>query len=1405
MEQREKNERFYDELAAVVDGEADALERHADLLADSDEHRDARHEATIAARALRLAGADYEEPSDMSARVLNALDAVAAGKPTTASSDAATRSQPAVTPQKTQVLSSAGTSSSNRSIRWIALGTGLAAAAALVLGLSGVGVWMLLRPSEGSVTTATFTGQVRRIERASDDGQSGVSIQSAGQREFVAARASAALGAGDSVRTDERTRLLLSLSDGSTLVLNHETEVQLDATAPRHLRLVRGEVVADIAHLEQGPTAEITTPTGRIEVLGTKFVLAATDAMASVRVTRGVVRIVNGQGGDALVRPGEEGVLPQHGRPSVSPAIELASSLAWSELDPAEADTEDNVQGLGELRAKRPGERQDRERPLTLADHKVTIRIAGNVARTEIEEAFRNDSGETLEGIYRFPLPADARIANLSLEVDGRWEQGAFVERDRAQQIWRGVIRNATPIAERQRDEEFIWVPGPWRDPALLEWQRGGRFELRIFPIPAHGERRVRLSYTQTIAPQGTSRRYVYPLPHSGRVSQVGRFEVDARIAGLEASGAPVAHGYPLTASRDGTSATLRYTANGFTPAGDLLIDYRLPNDPTELRWWTFQGDATVPPSEQSREGNPAIVEAQRAIDADNRGYVAFALRPMLPGGTERTDRDFVIVVDSSQSMFGERFARATRVVTGVIAEMDRRDRVLVMACDATCTQMGSAPLPATSQTAEQVRSWLEAVQPAGGSDVVATLREASHVLDRSRNGDRNVHVLYVGDGMASVGHRRPSSLAAEAETLAESTGVSFSTVGVAGDADAVALATIARAGGGHYVPFVAGERASSAALAVLETTYGASLERAHIEMPDGIVELAPSELPTIRHGQEVVVVGRLANAQVQGELTLRGKIGGREFSQRYPVSFTADTTAGNAFVPAMWASRTIDQLELVGRTEDEPRIIGLSKAFGVMSHHTSLLVLESEAMFRAFGVDRAQTGLTWSGEEDVVAGESSAIGTLGTGRGAGGVGTGYSASRGDDQLARAIDPDGEAEFAEPREESSLDRMVQRVPPAATATARPSAAVPPAPNQPIDGLLNGALGGARNNNAQVPLADTAAAPSERRARRAGPGRWMRRIWYREGSVSERSMPRSQDLQSVAAADQALRMSPDSRDRHRDLVRALSRTGDLDRAREVVEKWVARDRLDAEALTYLADILGRLGHRDEAVRTLSGVVDLQPDDRTLHERLAKAFERAGMANRACAHRIALAEIQADDPNVVGAAMRCERQLGRSEGALRLLNQLPITSDSSGRRWARLNLSNREIAEAAAARPSSEAIRGDLTIDASWTSSTNLDISLITPQGTRISWMGGRTTVSGDNVEAPGNERLALRSATVGNYLVEVSRVDRDDHEPIQGELRINALGSRRTLRFDLSGPRTVVGSVDIVRRSRMESW
>ena len=821
-----------------------------------------------------------------------------------------------------------------------------ALAAAALLGLAIFGGDDDAVP-EPTLATSGIEGTLESIERAAADGQSGVSVRRPGSDAFVALSAGEALVAGSVVKTDERTRASVVLSDGSRLVLNHQTELELMSDAARSLRVRDGDIVADIAHIEGAPHAFFHTATGHVEVLGTKFELAASGDVTSVRVTRGAVSVAGTDGRGAEVRAGEEGVVRAGATPEVSPVTDLARAMAWSELG-GEAQTEggDSLPGIGSLRARRPGEQQDRERPLAVAQQKVTVRIVGNVARTEIEQVFRNDDDHTLEGIYRFPLPPDAQIARLALDVEGRMEEGSFVERDRAAAIWRGVIRNATAPRQRRNDEEFIWVPGPWHDPAILEWQRGGQFELRIFPIPAHGERRVILAYTQQVAPQGDRRRYVYPLAHSADGStSVGRFDVDVRVAGAERV---AASGYRVQSAAEEDATRLRLTEEGFVPKGDLAIEYELPGAERELSYWTYRGEAAAPPPENSREQDREVQEAQRELAQDQRGYVAFALRPRLPRATERRDRDYVLVVDASQSMVGERFARASSLATHVVAEMDRRDRFTVLACDYGCRALPGGLTAPSTQAAQRASEWLEAIEPAGASDLVAVVREAAASVEGERRDGRELHVVYVGDGVSTAGYRRASSLSAEVRQVAEASDIVVSTVGIGGDADTLALSAIATASGGHYVPYVPGQRTTVAAMSVLETTYGVSLESPRLTLPSGLVASAPSELPTIRAGQEVVVVARMDRERVQGSVVLRGDVAGRPFEQRYTVDLTASEAAGNRFVPRLWAAGQIDEMQLRGRGDERAKIIAMSKAFGVLSRHTSLLVLESEAMFRA-------------------------------------------------------------------------------------------------------------------------------------------------------------------------------------------------------------------------------------------------------------------------------------------------------------------------------------------------------------------------------------------------------------------------------------------------------------------------
>jgi hypothetical protein len=1308
----EKHEAFLDDLALLVDRDADAVARWADLLADDEEARDLLHEARRVAEGLADAGAEFVVPSELEARVLGTLDELRT---------------PELEIESADTLSDAGaeaTRSGVRRARWL-----LTAAAAIAFVSGGVRYLTLDRAVEetGETPLASLTARVDSI--ASVAMGAGLSVLSGEQERSLVVGESVT---GARLRTDARTRARLALDDGSAIVVQQGSELALGAG--RTIELHRGEALFDVATVEGAPAFEVSTPVARVEVLGTKLLVTVGDDGGAVRVLRGAVRVHVPSGESVVVGAGQEAVLHDSNVDVVN-AAGLAGAIAWSELEP-EPEDDLPVAGLGELRAHKPGERQAKERPLTLAEHRVQVRIVGNVARTEIEEAFRNESGDTLEGVYRFPLPPDARIASLSLEVDGKWEEGAFVAKDRAAAIWRGVIRNATPETERRDREEWIWVPGPWRDPALLEWQQGGRFELRIFPIAARSERRVRIAYEQTLEPHASGRRYVYPLAHARDDStRVGRFEVDVRIAG---DARTTTRGYDLVEQREEGAERLRYVREGFSPSGDLVIDYHSPMDRGELRHWSFTGDAVARPPERTRETD-AVLSEHRAIAADGRPYALFALRPTLPGAAELRPRDYVIVVDTSQSMFGERHQRAARLVRGMVAEMDRRDRVTALACDALgCLSLTSDLGMPGPLAAREITERLDRVEPAGASDLTFSLREAlAHAEHVGAGEGRELQLVYVGDGIATVGPRRPSSLASEASAILSGR-ARLTTVGIGQEADAVSLAALARVGGGQYVPFVPGQSTAQAALAVLEATYGTRLEDVELTFPEGVVDVVPRELPTLRAGQELMVAARLSREDVRGEVVLRGTVAGERFEQRYLVELAVSRSAGNAFVPRQWAAKTIEALELAGRGEDVPRLVALSKAYGVMSRHTSLLVLESEAMFRAFGVDRARPTVQWSGDEPIEYGE--AEGSLSVESVSQLESLGYASSRDERPAASRA----KAPSAAPK----IDAMD-----AVGAFAEPARSMAPPPMPPPRG-----------------------------------GQWMRKVWYRDGAISRAGSVRDKDLTAVRKAEERLREEPDSRDRHRELVRALSRAGDLARAEQVARDWLARDRMDAEALTYLSDVVGRQGRRAEALRLLSGVVDLSPDEVRLQERMASAFERAGDAMRACAHRVAAAESKPDDVDSVAAAIRCERGLGREVAAERLLAQVPTDRRS-------------KVLSASTRAPTPTPIRGEILLEGSW-SGPDVDLTLVTPQGSRLSWMGGRTTIIGDDAMRRGAERLALRRATPGSYYVEVSRAD-DDRGTVRGQVAMTAFGKRQVVPFELVGDRTMLARIDVERRFRLE--
>jgi hypothetical protein len=326
------------------------------------------------------------------------------------------------------------------------------------------------------------------------------------------------------------------------------------------------------------------------------------------------------------------------------------------------------------------GERERRPSlDLQLVD--ISVEVHGDVAQTRVEHDFYNDSSDRLEGTFRFPVPAGADLTGLSMEVNGHMVEGELVERKKAEHVYEQIV-----------DE--------MRDPALLTWEAGNQFKLRVFPIEPKSHKRVVIRYLTPLEKHGENGRYLFHAEASPLAAHIGhfRFSIDKKVLHDED------HFEPRTIAVDLPLGKVAHRSLKESIDGSTYLRLELP------------------------------------ISADAR------LRP-------RSPHRWVLVVDVSRSALeGRQLTLDT--VRAALSALPASDQFLVLACDIQCQPSASAFSPVTPRATEEVVGFLQSLDFDGATDLGAALQLAA-----ARAKGAGGQVLYIGDGNPTWGTSEPAEL----------------------------------------------------------------------------------------------------------------------------------------------------------------------------------------------------------------------------------------------------------------------------------------------------------------------------------------------------------------------------------------------------------------------------------------------------------------------------------------------------------------------------------------------------------------------------------------------------------------------------------------------------------------------
>ncbi len=561
----------------------------------------------------------------------------------------------------------------------------------------------------------------------------------------------------------------------------------------------------------------------------------------------------------------------------------------------------------------RPGERIP---PLTVKYHRVNVEIINQVAKTSIDQVFINNHNRDIEGIFIFPLPERASISEFSMYIGGKKVEGEILDRDKARRIYEDIVRRM-------------------KDPALLEYVGRNMFRARVFPIPANGEKRIQLSYTEIIKAERNLIRYVYPL-NTEKFSLHPLQEVTISVE--ISSKIPLSNVYSpshnVSVRKEGKNkARVSFEGKNIKPEKDFILYYSLSEDDIGLSFMNWEGPE------------------------DN--YYMLLASPSYVGKKEKIlSKNLILVLDSSGSMSGKKIKQAKEAVRFIINHLDKKDKFSLVDFDDGVSLFSSELIRASRENIERALRFVDDVEDSGGTNINDALLQALEMIEP---GERPNYILFLTDGLPTVGITGTAEIMRNISNANELK-TRIIVFGVGYDVNTELLDRISSDNRGTSVYVAEDENLEVAISNYYEKISSPVLSDLKIDFKGiEVRDTYPRVMPDLFKGSQLVLIGKYTS---KGKVTvaLSGKVG-KEAKRFILKDQELVKVESYNFLPRLWAARRIgyliEEIRLQGANKeliDEVKKLGLR--YGIVTPYTSFLVTEKERLSLDMAAPEAEEAL---------------------------------------------------------------------------------------------------------------------------------------------------------------------------------------------------------------------------------------------------------------------------------------------------------------------------------------------------------------------------------------------------------------------------------------------------------------
>jgi len=545
----------------------------------------------------------------------------------------------------------------------------------------------------------------------------------------------------------------------------------------------------------------------------------------------------------------------------------------------------------------------------------IEIEVIGSQARVEVLQSFHNQSDQWVEASYRFPLPDEAAVDQLKIEVGGRVLVGEIQEKQLAEKIYQQAKQNGqtTSLVRQEKDHQFhtklanigpgevIKVKIGFLQPVLLA---DGQFRLRL-PMtftPSYNPSTL-LSGANLSSPSTDStdsKAYGQELMVS--INLLTDFELAELNSSYHAINVhETRQGYFIILENDSQSGHLQYADRDF-----------------ELVWRLQPQDEPL---------------ASVLTWEDDDGF--YAQLQLVPPATDFLDerpREVIFIIDTSGSMAGVPMHQARQALTVGLDQLRAEDRFNIIRFSSDAKSLFTEPQTATQSNLASARTEVSQLDADGGTNIQPALELA---LSNVSTDHYLQQIIFITDG--AVGNE--SEIYQYLHEQLEDT--RLFTVAIGAAPNSWFMRKAAEVGRGSYTHIGKLEEITERMVLLWQRISKPALEDVCIDWGQH-AESYPAVIPDLYAGDSLFVTARL-NSPIT-EVTVCGQLNGQgwEYTQPLPKQHA------NADIARLWARKkiaTINDNQLLGLPFNEVReqILDVALQYGLLSRFTALVAVDPE------------------------------------------------------------------------------------------------------------------------------------------------------------------------------------------------------------------------------------------------------------------------------------------------------------------------------------------------------------------------------------------------------------------------------------------------------------------------------